>query len=178
MKLMLDRAWLGLLCGLLVLPAGGCGIITDVFDVGLAAQFGLDPASIRPSQGTVIVAFRNATNVPVTFLAWRSADTVDLTRDSRNFSVEVQAGEVGNEVLDCPVGIISPGSLSATYAPDTVGATITTTGAAVAYGGTMLVSGQAFSCGDVIEIRVSPGTSTGEDAAAQYVITVRVIPGQ
>jgi len=178
MKLVLSRAWLGLLCGLVVLPLGGCGIITDVFDAGLAAQFGLDPATLRPPQGTIIVAFRNATNVPVTFHAWRSADTADLTRDSRNFSVEVQAGEVGNEVLDCPVGIISPGSLSATYTPDSVGATITSTAADVPYAGPPLVSGQAFSCGDVVEIRISPGTGGGEDTAAQYVISVRVIPGQ
>ena len=166
--------------GVVLLAVGACGIVSDALAPGLAQQIGLDPASIKPQQGTVIVAFNNATRFPATFFAYASADAVDLTRSSRNFSADIAAGKVGNEVLDCPVGRIAPGSLTSTFTVDGVAATLAgvagSTGAVaiVGYAGNPVISGSSFNCGDVIEIRLSAG---GTADAPTFVISVRVIPG-
>ena len=166
--------------GLVLLAVGGCGLVVDLFAPGLAQAVGLDPASIKPQQGTVIVAFNNTTRYPATFFAYESADAVNLARSSRNFSADIAAGKVGNEVLECPVGLISPGSLSSTFTVDGVAASVAgvagTTGvlATVGYTGNPVISGSSFSCGDVIEIRLSAGGTT---EAPTFVISVRVIPG-
>jgi hypothetical protein len=165
---------------MVLLVVGACGLVSDALAPGLAQQIGLDPASIKPQQGTVIVAFNNTTRYPATFFAYQSADATDLTRSSRNFSADIAAGKVGNEVLDCPVGLISPGSLSSAFAVDTVAATLggvagsTAADAIVGYAGNPVISGSGFSCGDVIEIRLSGG---GTVEAPTFAITVRVIPG-
>jgi hypothetical protein len=166
--------------GVVLLAVGACGLVSDALAPGLAQQIGLDPASIKPQQGTVIVAFNNTTRYPATFFAYQSADATDLTRSSRNFSADIAAGKVGNEVLDCPVGLIAPGSLDSTFNPAGVAASLagvagsTVALAEVAYFGNSVISGSSFSCGDVIEIRLSAGGTT---EAPTFAITVRVIPG-
>ncbi len=216
--------------GLLAAGLGGCGIVGDFFAPTLAASLGLDPSTINPSQGTVIVAFHNMTQSPATFLAFKATNASDFTTGSRNFSVQVQPGQVGNEVLDCPVGLITPGTFVVTGTTDTgtgtgtgtggtntgtgtttglnpgggsptvtgsfdfTAAVLTAAGTAGAatttnglYQGQPLVSGAAFACGDVIEIRLISAaattqqaggqTGTGGQAQTQYAIAVRVIPG-
>ena len=180
MRSMRKRRLAVLVGGLALLAAGGCGVFTDALAPGLAQEVGLDPASINPQQGTVIVAFNNTTRYPATFFAYEGADAANLARSSRNFSADVAAGKVGNEVLDCPVGIISPGSLTSTFTVDTLAATVAavagTTGTltSVAYTYNAVISGSSFSCGDVIEIRLSAGGTT---EAPVFAVTVRVIPG-
>lgn len=168
----------GLLAGLLVLPLAGCGIVADMFDPGLLMMLGIDPTG--GSQGVVIVSFRNATTFPAQFLAYEALDATDVSRDARNFSLAVGPGEVGNEVLFCPVGVISPGVLGADFARETTAALVTTEGgvATVAYGGPVLVVGDAYRCGDVIEIGLEPAAGTGGDAGDRaFRITVRIIRG-
>jgi hypothetical protein len=165
--------WAG--CCLLALPIGGCGLPLDLLNPNLASSLGFDVSTIQSGQGTVIVAFQNATRYPVTFFAFESQDTTDLSIDSRNFSLEVANGEVGNEVLSCPLGLISPGSLNASFQISEVAAEVQAEAGAVqvAYGGAPLQINSAFSCGDVIEMRVSP---SGD--ATTFVLTVRVVPGR
>ncbi len=166
MKCPNSKLRLGLLVGLIIWPTGGCTILSDLLNPSLATVFGLDPAILRPLQGTVIVAFRNLTRYPATFSAYESTNAVDPTLNQRFFSAEIAAGQVGNEVLDCPVEVIAP--VDVVLQTDTTAVQVT-------YGNVPLIAGQSFACGDVVEIGVST-SGTGE--ALQYVITVRVIPGQ
>ena len=167
-------AWIG---GLVLIVAGGCGLLVDFFDPDLAGRLGLDPATVRPEQGTVLVAFNNTTRSPAVFSAYWSRDARNLTRYSRNFNVDVPAGNVRNEVLECPVGLVSPGTLGPDFGRDNVAAIVqTATGFEdVAYAGPVLVSGDGFVCGDVIEVRLS---SVGTGEAATYSVSVRVIRGR
>lgn len=177
-------AWERMVCvlagGVLLLALSACGLVSDALAPGLATQLGLDPASIKPQLGTVMVAFNNTTRYPATFFAYLSVDATDLTRSSRNFSADIAAGKVGNEVLDCPVGLISPGSLDSAFAPGGIAASVagvagsTAALAEVAYAGNPVISGSSFSCGDVIEIRLTAGGTT---EAPTFAVSVRVIPG-
>ena len=166
-----------LLLGLAVLPAGGCAVVGDLLDPGLAVALGMDPATIKPQQGVVIVAFNNTTRYPAQFFAFESLDADDLTQSSRNFSAEVAAGQVQNEVLDCPVGLIAPGSLGDNFAYDSTAVVVTGPDFAEIkpYNGPPLLSGSSFSCGDLVEIRVS---ATGAGAGERFAVTVRVVPGR
>jgi len=165
--------WLGV--GLSLLLVSGCGLVSDIFDPGLASQIGLDPAIIRPQQGTIIVAFNNTTRYPAVFYGAWSLDAQDLTQKSRNFSVEVPAGSVRNEVLECPVGLITPGSFEADFSYNNLAALVTAPGAGeVTYSGGPLLNGSSFLCGYVIEVRLY-SIGTGENAT--YGVTVQVIPG-
>ena len=163
-------------CGAALLSSLGCAIAADVFSPAIFASFGLDPASISGGGGTVIVSFTNNTTFPATFLAFESEDASNLATDSRNFSVEVEAGETRNEVLTCPVEVISPGSLDASFAIDALAANVTTDGGTetAEYGGAALIEGLDYSCGALIDIQLFPPTG----ALAAYQLTVRVVPGQ
>jgi hypothetical protein len=163
----------------IVVSAAGCAVVTDALDPNLAGLLGLDP--FIGSQGTVIVAFRNATSFPATFNAFeaevRSADAADLAvGDARNFSLEVDANGIGNEVIQCPVGVFAPGSLGADFAVVAEAAVVNEDGGqqTVDYGGAPLIAGTAFSCGDVIEVRLE---ATGDNEDLTYTLVVRVIPG-
>ncbi|MEW6251541.1 MAG: hypothetical protein AB1716_12910 [Planctomycetota bacterium] len=196
---------------LVVTVLGGCPVIGDFFAPGLATSLGLDPTAQQPAQGVVIVAFQNMTQFPAVFYAFKATNSVDWTVGARNFSLEVAAGQVSNEVLECPVGVIVPGSFTYTLTSTNqtgtgetgtgqTGTTVTVTGtydntaatiaataqggtaaaeATVAYAGQPLISGNAFRCGDVIEIRLIQATAAtgGEGQQQQFAISVRVIPG-
>jgi len=176
MSVVRTRVLLGLLAGSLALSLGGCVVIGDLLDPTLAQQLGLTAGG---TQGVIIVAFNNTTSFPATFQAFESRDVVDLARDSRNFSLQVAAGEVANEVLECPVGLVSPGSLGADFARVAVAAVVTTDAAAVAvnYAGPVL-SAPDISCGDLIEIRLIQTTTTTDEAeTSAFRIAVVVVPG-
>lgn len=180
MRLAQMRVWPWLLGGLLLASAGGCALVADLFAEGLAADLGLDPATVKPQQGTILVAFVNNTRYTATFYAYKTSDATDLTSGAKNFSAEVTAGEVQNEVLDCPIGLVSPGTLGTDFSIDATAATLSDVAdgeaavATVAYEGTPLVSGSTFACGDVIEIRLSQVTVGDEQ---EFLLSVRVIPG-
>lgn len=158
-----------LAAALLCLPLGGCSIVLDIFDPGLFPTQG--------GQGVVIVAFNNMTRFSAQFLAFESKDSQDLTRGARNFTADVQAGEVSNEVLDCPVELLSPGSLDAGFTRATVSAVVMTDSGQqeVSYTGPVLITPD-FRCGDLIEFRLI-STGGGGDAAEEFRISVQVIPG-
>lgn len=166
-----------LIGGLVGLPLGGCGMVADIFAPGLAQEFGLDPASVKPLQGVVLVAFNNTTRSPATFYAFEAASAQDFSQSSGNFSVEVEAGEVRNEILDCPVAVISPGRLSNDFTPESIAASVGAGGSAatVNYTGPVLVSGSSFACGDLVEIRLSAAAA---EEGEQYGVSVRVIKGR
>jgi len=172
------RGWVWWMVVVLLLPVGGCAVLSDLLAPGLALELGLDPRTITGDQGVVLVAFNNTTQFPATFYAFAAINAEDLTAGSRNFSAVVDPGEQQNEALDCPVGALAPGSLDATFQVDTLAATVAgtagteTVNAAVAYEGPLLVSGNAFVCGDMIEITL---VATGDDT---FAVSVRVVPGR
>jgi hypothetical protein len=155
----------------------GCVVAADTLNPAFFSAMGFDPGTIFPSQGTVIVSFTNPTDYTVTFHAFESADPDDLSADSRNFSVVVPPNSSRNEVLSCPVGLVSTGVLDESYEWDGSQAAEIVTGEEtidVEYAWP-LREGDAFSCGDVIDFRLESGY-VGEDL--QYIITVRIIPGR
>jgi hypothetical protein len=196
---------------LAVLVVVGCGLVTDVFNSALATQLGLDPATVIPPKGTILVAFKNDTAFPAVFSAYKANNAQNLSLGARNFTVQVAANNVGNEVLECPVALVSPGALTAGFVASGSSAAIvqTATGSTtVAYTGQALVSGTVYTCGDVIEIRLSASaaatsqpsgqqasggltvggqattgqtTTTGQtptQTATQYALSVRILPGR
>ncbi len=174
------RSWALWSTCVLALSAGGCPLVADLMAPGLPLVLGFDPASIVAPQGVVIVAFNNTTRYAAEFYAFEAADARDLTKGARNFSAEVPAGKQQNEVLECPVAIIAPGSLGADFQRVTTAVLVGGTAdaavtAAVPYTGPMLQSGNAYNCGDVIEIRLS---STGTVESPTFSVSVRVIRGQ
>ncbi len=196
-------AWALAVGGLLAVLAGGCGIMGDLFNPALVTQLGIDPAVVYPPQGTVIVAFHNMTQFPATFFAFKSTSATDPNQGARNFSVQVDPGKVDNEVLDCPVGIISPGTFTggSTGTTGQTGTGTTTTagfdataadiagtdasGNAVTgtatYTGIPLIVNDTFRCGDVVEIQLTStgGTTTapagGTGTQTGFAINVRII---
>jgi len=160
------------LCSLALLTAVGCVIAADALNPAFFSGLGLDPGTIFPPTGVVIVAFTNYTSSPAVFYAFESPKVQDLT-GARSFYVAVDPGQTRNEVLECPVGLLSPGSLGEDYSVSSVAATVIAAGADVAYNGSALVGSSDFVCGDVIDIALSP--AAGENA---YLISVRVLPGQ
>lgn len=164
-----------------LMPVLGCAIGADVFSPGLFSALGLDTYRLQPAQGTVIVNFHNETPFVVGFYAFESADSVDFTQDSRNITVSVDPGQQRNELVDCPVDIISPGGLDADFMYTTLAAQVFEVDANggvqtqdVAYAGQFLRFNVEFNCGDVIDITaiVDPAADSG------YRLVVRVVPGQ
>jgi hypothetical protein len=159
--------------GLLLVP--GCTFLADAFSPAIFTALGLDPGAIFPPRGTVIVVFANQTSYPAAFSAFESVDAQDLSQDSRNFSVQAAANETRNEVLDCPVGLVGPGTLDTSFASDLIVARVQTpTGVVdVPYGFT-LTGGTDFVCGDVVEFTL---TTTGSGQNQTFSVGLRVVPG-
>jgi hypothetical protein len=170
------------LLGVALLPLFSCAVLTDLINPDFVVQAGLDPGSIFPAQGVVIVVFNNQTSNTAGFFGFSTASATDPSRDSRNFAVEVEPKSNKNEVVDCPVAVIDPGRLAADFSIDnTAAVVIDSTGAAtaVAYTGPALLVGTSFNCGDVIEFRLDEvQTTTGTTTTQSFAITVRVIPGR
>ncbi len=146
----------GAVLGTLLLCSGGCMMAMDMLNPDVFSAFGIDPGTIYPSPGTVIVLFTNSTNALAFFTAFEAADAADLSRDARNFSVDVDPVSSRNEVLTCPVGVVAPGSLDAAFAIQTQAVTVFDAAGTtnVDYNGAPLTSPHDFSCGDVIEIQL------------------------
>jgi len=171
--------WRGVVAGLAAVAIGGCTLATDLVNPTLATSLGL-PGSQSGERGVVIMAFNNTTRFPAVFLAFEAEDATDAT-SGRNFSVQVQPGEVANEIIECPVAVLGPGTLGADLSVDTAAAVVVAGQnlATVEYAGGPLLSGTAYKCGDVIEVRlVATATGTGDQQQQNLRIVVRVIPGQ
>ncbi|MBL8880904.1 MAG: hypothetical protein JNG88_17460 [Phycisphaerales bacterium] len=154
----------------------GCVLLSDAINPTLLTQVGLDPNTIFPSPGAVIVVFNNQTQFPVLFYAFQAQEPADLAVDATNMSLLVDPATTRNTVLDCPIGVVSPGVLGPTFEPETLAATVFNgQGTDVDYLGAALISGRDFACGDVIEIRVTAGA--GGDQQQAFAINVFVLPG-
>lgn len=155
----------------------GCVVAADTLNPSFFSALGFDPGTIFPTQGTVIVSFTNNTDYEATFFAFESADADDWTVDTRNFSVVVPPNSARNEVLSCPVGLVSAGQMGDDYELDMDQAAQVVTGEEtvdVAYAWP-LEEGDAFSCGDVIDFTLEAG-QVGDEVA--FLISVRIIPGR
>ena len=181
------RRWwrkVGLAGGLaLCVALSGCVLAADMINPAFLFSVGIDPVLVLPQSGTVIVTFRNDSGAPAVFYAYELTDARNPAAGGRNFSVEVPRGQVRNEVLFCPVGVISLGVVGADgTTADTTGAQVfgaaDAAGADVAYEGTPLRAGVEYSCGDVISVRLVRGGGTGTDAAAAYSFLVEIVRGR
>lgn len=167
------------LCG----ASGGCLLAADLINPELLLSLGLNPNTIRPSAGRVIVAFTNRTTQPAEFFAVLVDEANEGTGE---ISAVVPANESSAHVANCPVRQIIPGQLgdNQAVAQPAVVVNPAQPGAAggggtdVAYGGAALQNGVDFFCGDVIEIQLNPVAAAGEGGAAGFALLVRVIPGR
>jgi hypothetical protein len=166
-----------------LLPLMGCALASDLLNLDFIKQLGIDPATISPSQGTVVVAFVNKTTASsVSFNAYSVANVADLRQGARNFSATVTGAGVENQIVDCPVEALGPGSLTASFGVSSLAATVTTTTGVsqVQYTGLPLRLGESFHCGDLVEIALSTAAETATTqpsvGAQGYVLTIRRVP--
>ncbi len=163
--------WIAVMAGALLLAPTGCGVALDALNPAFFAGLGFDPGTIFPPAGVVIVSFTNNTGNDATLYAFESRATIleEYSRGARNFFIQADAGESRNEVIDCPVGTISFGSLDASFAPDDLA--IVVADGEVTYEGAPLINGSDFQCGDLIDVQLYAGGATG------YLMVVQVIRG-
>ncbi|MBN2447443.1 MAG: hypothetical protein JXO22_11995 [Phycisphaerae bacterium] len=158
----------------LLVPPTGCIVAADLFDPSFVSALGIDPITVYPRTGTIIVTFTNNTTSAAVFRAYEIGDVDNPDGNSRNFSVVVPAGEVRNEVLFCPIDVISLGTLDASYTATNDAATVyAESDTEVTYGGAELQNDSEYECGDVISVVL---TEQGTDSAT-YSLSVQVIPG-
>lgn len=162
------------LLGLALMPALGCVVAADALAPGLLSAFGLDANALGGDAGKIIVAVTNNTPYPANFVAFEADDINNLGAGTKNFYFPVVAGGNRNEVLDCPVGAITLGSVDAALMVDTTAVVLNVDGMAeeVDYPGSSLIGGRDFFCGDLINVFINI------DAAGEAFITVTVTPGQ
>jgi hypothetical protein len=165
------------LCIPVLAPLTGCAIATDLVNADLLSGFGLDPATVFPSPGKVIVAFVNDTQFSAEFSVVVTPDPLAQTVEYSMGWETVPAGDRSFAVFDCPAAVVTPGELGDDFSLSQTAVTVTTDGGdvQVAYAGTPLESGRDFVCGDVIEMQL---VQTGAAAdAATFLLRVRVVPG-
>jgi len=151
----------------LLLPMPGCFVATDLLNPGILSAVGVDPATVIPSQGRLLITYRNMTSGVAYFTSIVADDLAQAETDpTLVFATEVGASEMQTMVVDCPVGIMSP--IGAGVITDTAVAELT-------YGGSPLYSGEDYVCGDVIEVRL---VETGGTEGVQYSLEVRVLAGR
>ncbi|MBK8915764.1 MAG: hypothetical protein IPM64_14420 [Phycisphaerales bacterium] len=153
----------------------GCAFATDIFNPGLLSSVGLDPARFLPAPGSVVVAFTNNLPVGVTFVSIKASDAADLTIGARVIETAVDANSTVSEVLDCPVGLFAPGSLTDDFQRDPLAAFVAAGDGVVEvpYANSVLLSSRDFTCGDLINVQIGPALNE-----AGIAITVRVVPGR
>jgi len=164
-----------------IAPIAGCAILTDTINPDLLSGFGFDPETIVPSQGRVVVVYNNQTDFQVEFHSVSLDST--FTAGSED-TTTVEPDGTGNTVFECPVEALVPSQLTAAAGDgaifDRVGA-IVATGAAqaqVAYAGAVLLQGQDFFCGDVIEIRLNQVGAGGDQNQVNFRLSIFVRPGR
>lgn len=165
-----------LLACLTALP--GCVFATDLINPGVLSALGFDPATVIPPQGRLLVAFTNSTTSPALFFAQASDDPADPLANLRTLDTEIgsplTAGETRTIVLDCPVGVLTPGQATADFSTGgTVALVLDAAGTAIAYNGAPLILDREFQCGDLIEFQL---IQLGDGGA--YTLAIRVLPGR
>jgi len=146
----------------------------------------LDPGTILPPPGKIVVAFNNQTDRVVRFYAYALEDAQDVGAGFASVSSDVAPGEVRSGAFDCPVAALAPGGVNADFTIDGVGATYDFGGAApvaVTYTGSPAYGERGdFVCGDVIEIQLIQTIVTGgtneQDNQSAFEFRVQVYPGR
>jgi hypothetical protein len=173
----------GLLAAMLALVVPGCTLGVDVLNPNALAFLGIDPAFVTPPPARVIVAFNNDTDFQASFFVAVSDDTRDPTSNAQGIPGVLDAGDAIANVLECPVGVITPGAPSADFSTDTVATQVSVVGADgtelvdVTYTGSPLVFGRDFRCGDVIEVRLVQTEAVDDTQQADFQLRLTVIPG-
>jgi hypothetical protein len=175
-------ATLGLVSG------SGCALAVDFFDPAFAEFLGL--GGLRPTPGSVVVVWNNQTDFPARMAIAVSVDASDPSQGtSFQVSDTIESGASDNAVFDCPIGFIRPAGVAAGERSSDLAAAAATvfnvgggdtggTNVDVTFTGATLASGQDFICGDVIEVRLIQVADGGTDAATQFRLTVRRVPGR
>ena len=166
----------GLLAALLVaaVPLMGCAFAADLINPSFFASLGLDPATIVPPAGRVIVAFKNDTTGVAAFSAVVALTQEAADGTSTNASDvtvlaadNVAAGETRTLVVDCPFFAIQPADF----------VVVTSSGTATwSYQGFAIQYGEDFDCGDIVEISVVQVVNT--DGTTGFDNRVRILPGR
>lgn len=176
------RHSLGLALTATVPLLGSCVIAADLINPALLFQLGLDPGSLRPPPGKVLVVYVNDTDVLVEFQAYQANDPDDLAGGGVVISAnEVPPGENSNDQFECPTGAISLGQVDANFAVNNTGALVFNqpgAGTAIPYNGTVMREGVDYNCGDVIEFRITAVTGQDQNQQQGFVIRARRIPGR
>lgn len=170
------RSWL-LAAGLsLLVPLAGCVVVTDLMNPGVLSAVGLDPATVIRPQGRIIIAFQNSTQFPLPFVSAFTGPTVPSAATTAEELAEeivlvsatnVDVNETRTMVVDCPVGVVLPSQAFVLRAADVV---------EVNYAGSLLIAGEDFVCGDVIQVSVvQVGDADGQEA---FEIRVQKLPGR
>ena len=177
------------------LGAVGCDF-TDLFSDDFLIGLGID-SSLAPTAatGTIIVTYSNNTSyiAVMRFMVEEDAQRVpDGTGQQQYWQHGLDTGESANLVFDCPTDRITPGLEG--LRTDNIEGEVTTSAATiyqvataddgttevtqveVAYGGSALLSGRDYQCGDVISITVSP-QAVLNDSDVPFHIFVQVLPG-
>ena len=151
----------------LLLPLTACFMAVDLVNPAFVSALGVDPATVIPSQGRLVIAFNNATQYDVA--AAVAAVSHKASPSASDFTTvaatDIPANETHTMVVDCPVQIVVPG-----------GMTVLVDGAAAdaLYTGSPMLAGEDFRCGDVIEIQVVEVGASG----GTFEIRVRVLAGR
>ena len=158
-----------LVAGLPVLATlTGCVVAADLVSPAFLSSLGFDPGTVIPSQGRVVIAFRNATTYPAAFAAVVSDDARDATSNALTVSAtDVAGNDTRTMVVECPVGVVTPLGIVAL---------VEDTAVELTYAGAPLVSSTDFVCGDVIEMRLVQLAGVG--GAVELGIEVRVLAGR
>ena len=161
------RYLLPLVLGLLIVPLSGCFVVADLLKEQALTSLGFNPDSILAAQGRVLVAFTNQTSGEIAQFSAAVSDQILssgqlATADFQTLlATAIPAGETRTLVVDCPTGVIVPGT--AVVVINNVVSTVT-------YAGSQLTSGSEFVCGDVIELALveSSTTVTDDQGAANH----------
>lgn len=165
----------------------GCGLAVDLFNPAFLQGLGFSTPGSQ--QGTIIVNFNNQTNFPAVFNGLSGPIAAEPANGSFQFNTPVGPNASSNEVLSCPVRFLTLSELGDDEMLDNIAAVVTTADGdeAVAYQGTMLMSGRDFICGDVINVTLVPAMGggdgggdddDGEDGEDQaFAVIVERIPG-
>lgn len=155
----------------------GCFVAADLIEEDLLRALGISPQLITGEPGKIVVAFNNTTGDPAEMSVVYTTEP-ESTAFTRERSVRLSAGEIRNAVIDCPVTLLTPGSLAAGAAEAARVTPIGGQGATVvAYQGAPL-GRTDFTCGDLIVVTLSEVAGTGAEQQGTFAIRVRVVPGQ
>ncbi len=173
------RMRLTLTAALLVATASGCVVGADALNPGFLSALGFDPATVIPPAGRIVVTFNNQTDFPASFTVTVADSATDPTANARLLLTEpLQPNEVQAQVVECPVGLIAPGTVADQQQGGTVAAQVQMADQTVdvAYQGAPLIADDDFRCGDLIEVRLVQVADDQNNVAFQ--LQVRVLPGR